>query len=109
MKNKITRREVEEGSSPAPTSTCTFSALDVVAIKIRGEGGGHGRCPNDGGLVGRFLQWSIEEDVYPLSMGGHSGGGSYLHFYGSEDAEKVKKWLLANGVVNDDDKTWETR
>lgn len=108
--DEITRRQAEEGSTPTGTSKCTFSIGYVVVVKIRGEGGGRGYLPDDGGLVQRFNQWTLDEEVYSLNInGGYSGGGGYMGFYTPEDAEKVQAWLLENGVVNDDDKTWETR
>ena len=109
MDDEIVRRPVEEGSS-TPTSKCTFSSVEVFAVKIRGEGGGDGKIPDDDGLVSKFLRWQLDANVYSLQMGaGHSGGGSYLGFFTGTDAEKIETWLLANGVLRDDDKTWERR
>jgi hypothetical protein len=84
----------------------TFSMPTVVAIKIRGEGGKFPVMPNDGGLVGRFLGWSLKEEVFSVIPGGFSGGGGHLGFYSAQDAEKIKKWLEENGATEDDETTW---
>lgn len=42
-------------------------------------------------------------------FGGHSTRGDYLGFYSTEDAARIRKWLLENGVALDDEKTWELR
>lgn len=110
MSDEIVRQQAEEGSVPAATSKCTFSIGSVVVVKIRGEGGGGVYLPDDGGLVERFLQWCLKEEVYSLNIGGgYSGGGGHMGFYTPEDAERIQTWLLANGAINDDDKTWEQR
>ncbi len=83
-----------------------FSMPTVVAVKIRGEGGRFPGLPDDGGLVKRFLRWSLDSKIYSVVPAGHSGGGSYLGFYEPKDAEKVRAWLLENGAIEDDEKAW---
>jgi hypothetical protein len=87
----------------------TFSTPTVVAVKIRGEGGSFPMMPNDGGVIMRFQKWAIENDIFTMIPGGSSGGGGYLGYYSEEDAEKIRKWLLENGVAEDDDATWGSR
>lgn len=87
----------------------TFSALSVVAVRIRGERREFPRMPEDNGIVGHFLQWMIKNDIHDMGISGHSGGGSFLGFFEAEDVPAIKKWLSENGAVEDDEKTWERR
>lgn len=84
----------------------TFSMPPVVAVKIRGEGGRFPVMPDDGGIVGKFLKWTIDNEVVPVVMSGFSGGGGHLGFYAPQDAKAIKKWLEENGVIEDDEKSW---
>lgn len=88
----------------------TFSAVPLVAIKIRGELRKFPQLPVDGGLVFNFLKWMGENDVHEEPVGvGHSGSGSYLGFFNENVVPRIRTWLLKNGVVEDDEKTWGRR
>lgn len=83
----------------------TFSCLPLVAVKIRGESTGRFTLPNDDGLVLRFMRWALEKHITPF-QGQFSGGGGYLAYYSSEDAEKIHAWLSKEGAIEDHEKTW---
>lgn len=88
----------------------TFSYLDdVVPFRIRGEGGKDYKLPEDGGLVSRFLQWTMKERIYNVLPAGFSGPGDYMGFFAKDHIPKIRAWLQENGVVEDDKKTWERR
>ena len=91
--------------------TCTFEITPVVRVAIRGRRATRaeekranvGRapldqyplCPIDGGLVGRFLDWAIREEIYPAVTGGTSGGGVHVAYYAAADVERIRAWLAA--------------
>lgn len=70
--------------------------------------------PADDGIVRKFLRWMLENDIHEAYIGaGHSGAGSYLGFFeensGVEVVPRIRAWLVENGVVEDDEATWERR
>jgi hypothetical protein len=81
----------------------TFSVSTVVAVRIRGEGGDGYYIPDDGGLVGRFQKWCLEEEIHSAIRAGFSGGGGLLGFYFPDDANKIFTWLTSNGATEDDE------
>lgn len=47
--------------------------------------------------LGEFLQFMVDEKIYPeTSAGGYSGQGRFGGFYSKENAEKIKAWLNEN-------------
>jgi len=74
---------------------CSAYATKCVCIEIKGtpHSKGFPYLPDDGDLVSEFLQWSLDNKIYTLISGGHSGGGSYKGFYSEEDADKICEWL----------------
>lgn len=60
---------------------------DREPLKINGE---HAT------MVGDFLRWLLDEEVYP-ARGMVSGGGVYEGLIWAEDWPKVEKWLKENG------------
>ena len=89
----------------------TFTASPVVWVTIKGAKrtrAAHdpvlGPLPttrDDDGLVGRFLRWCVDHEVYSAVHAGHSGGGSYAGAFTPADAERVLAWLRAEGAVED--------
>ena len=53
------------------------------------------------GLVGRFMQWCSENGLEPVVTGGGCGGGSYVHGHAPGHAERIQKWLEAQGAILD--------
>lgn len=92
-----------------PLPQVTFSTPETVAVRIRGEGGDGIRLPSDGGLIFKFIGWLIENEMWSLSLGGHSGPGTYLGFFDPEYLPRIREWLTLNGAIEDDKKTWEKR
>ena len=80
----------------------TFDMQNVVGISIRGEVGDPSVLPDDGGLIGRFLQWQADNQVVPAVAGTASGHGTFVGFFDPEDAKIVKAWLLQQGATQDD-------
>lgn len=90
---------------------CTYSVvLDVHPVLIRGEGGsrvGFSR-PADDGLIQRFEGWLKEEGVVRVEgLGGYREEGAYLGFFYRGDLQAIRVWVRRNGVVDDDEATWE--
>lgn len=74
-----------------------FSATPLVCICIKGKSLGEGYVRDDGGLVGRFLKWQFDNEVYSV-RGGSSGGGQYVGYFDPEDADRIKEFLKAEGA-----------
>ena len=81
----------------------TFSIEPVVYVHIAGEGEEESlRVREDGGLVARFLQFQMDNQVYPAVRGGWSGAGSYGGFFAPQDASKIETWLLKQGATQEE-------
>lgn len=50
-------------------------------------------------MVPRLFKWLMANEIYPVLRGGISGGGLYIGHYTTGDAEKIRAWLLEQGVV----------
>ena len=85
----------------------TFSMRTVVCVEIKGEKveqkfdpndtteySNFPTLPNDGGLVRRFLEFLEKEAIYPIILGGYSGGGRYQGFFCPQDASRIEAWLI---------------
>lgn len=44
-------------------------------------------------VYSEFMQWALDNKVYALRLGGHSGAGSYGAFFSHENAIKIKKYF----------------
>ena len=84
----------------------TFTMTEVVWIKIKGEKVEHtpeaGKpylniCPNDGGLVRRFMDFQEKETIFPVSHLS-CGGGQFEGLFTAEDAAKIEAWLEEQGA-----------
>ena len=75
----------------------TFSSRPVIWISVRGEGGGAGILPKDGGLTRHFSEWRQELDIIPAVFGG-AGPGFYSAGFAPADAERVIAWLREQGA-----------
>ena len=84
----------------------TYHATPVVWIHIRGEkkDTNSSRVRSDGGLVTRFLEWCLSNEVYtaPEVRAGYSGGGGHAAAYHVEDAERAIAWLRENGAEEEE-------
>lgn len=86
----------------------TYSALDVICVKIRSTGSRGFTLVSDGGLGQRFAEWALDQGIYSIGNG-YSGPDGMQGFYPAEHAEKIRAWLAACGAVEDDERTWERR
>lgn len=86
----------------------TYSALDVIYVKIRSTDSRGMHLVSDGGVGGRFMEWCLAENIYSLG-GGYSSPDGMAGTYPAEHAEKIRAWLAASGAVENDEKTWERR
>jgi hypothetical protein len=71
-------------------STCSLTPL--VRVEIRSEW-----PPDSRGLISRFLQWTIDQEILG-EPGGGSGRGVFVGFYPPPDAERIREWLVTNGA-----------
>ncbi len=46
-----------------------------------------------GEKISAFFEWQRNRKIYPLNLGGHSGGGSYGHFFDPKDMSKILTFL----------------
>ena len=86
--------------------------MDVHPVRIRGEGGSRTGFakPRDDGLIQRFEEWLASSSVVPVrELGGHREEGVFLGFFYRGDLSAIRIWLRKNGVVDDDETTWEAR
>lgn len=97
------------GVGPQRAPAVTYSALDVIFVKIRSTGSRGLRLADDGGIGTRFLEWTIKERIYSIGGGSYSGPDGIQGVYDAECAEKIRAWLKECGAVEDDEKTWERR
>ena len=67
-----------------------FETIPVVCVTVSAK--------DDMKLIRRLNKFEFDEEIYPAVRGGHSGAGSHCGFYSAEDAEKIKQWLLEQGV-----------
>jgi len=89
-------------SKHQPVVEADFTA-PLVRIELCGERNhepGHDpvlgplpRCPDDGGLVGRFLDFLREANISRAVRGGMSGGGEYVGYFTASDAQRIREWL----------------
>lgn len=81
---------------------CTFQIEPMVRVEIAGELNPKGpHCLRlDKGLVTRFLEWQRSADVWPATRGGVTSPGLYVGFYTVKDAERIRAWLLEQGVTD---------
>ena len=87
------RLNEEVMENPKVTATCG----KAFYLKIVGEGGKFPRCPDDGGLVRRFVLWSLEHEISSI-RGIVFGGGMYEAVYHCDDQDIIEQWLRENGV-----------
>ena len=83
---------------------CTFDITPTVRVEIRGESHpkGYPFCRRDGGLVKRFLQFLIDEDIYTThNTGGSVGGGSVVKYFSAEDAGRIRVWLVQQPEIQE--------
>lgn len=92
----------------APTAVSprriTFDVAPLVWISFRGERVSEDRyrVREDGGFLSRFLRWSEEQKIWPVSgKGCHSGGGSFGGAFEAIDAERVIAWLREQGAIEE--------
>jgi hypothetical protein len=69
-----------------------FEAVELVRIHIRNKQGSD--------IVGRLLNWQMENEVYS-ERGGYSAPNGYMGFFEPDDAKKVIEWLKAQGIKNE--------
>lgn len=75
-----------------------FTSEQVVRVAIRGEGElGAPRILEDGGLVKRFLDMLVDEDIFPVYTLA-SGAGRFVGLFNARDASKVEEWLIQQGA-----------
>jgi hypothetical protein len=85
--------------SDKPKVTATLH--QVYRVAIRGTKPEGLRIRQDGGLVSRFLDFTIEEDISPAVSGGMCGGGSFVGYYYEPEANRIIGWLKGQGVEID--------
>lgn len=85
----------------------TYSIVDLIAVKIRGEPhpDGFPIFPRDDGLVQRFQKWGLQENIFPI-MGQFSGGGGLLAYYDPCYRKQIEDWFEREGAQLDHEKTW---
>lgn len=77
----------------------TYTTQKAVRVEIRGEPREFPVVPFDDGLVSKFLAWSLEQRIYPVTRGGVSGGGIHVSYYDEADIPAIENWLRSEGVV----------
>ncbi|MDP3697514.1 MAG: hypothetical protein Q8R55_05880 [Candidatus Taylorbacteria bacterium] len=77
----------------------TFGIKPIVCVTITGSG--EYRSRKDNGLVARFLQFQIDNQIYTAVRGGYSGAGSYCGFFAPEDVAKIEAWFIEQGAKKD--------
>ena len=73
--------------------TTVYSVSPVICVRIIGKYEGPARARDDGGIIRRFLQFLIDEEIANEVSAGHSGAGSYTGFFQPKDQEKIAGWL----------------
>lgn len=77
----------------------TFSIEPVICVTILGEKNKRKNdFREDDGLIGRFLEFSLENEIFPTKRNGYCGRGTYIGFYTAEDAVEIEAWLLEQGA-----------
>jgi len=82
----------------------TFEFATIVYFRVQGEeqksepGDDLPRARDDGGLVGRFLDWQRTFKVHDAVFHSYGGGSLTMGFF-PEDAKKVRAWLIEQGAV----------
>lgn len=82
--------------------TVTFEMTPVVWVRIRAPLPLPGEWPQigmDGGVVRRFQNWCMENNVTTAIVAGSVGGGRMSMGFAPEDADKIRTFLLAEGCV----------
>lgn len=74
----------------------TYSCLEVRWIRVRGQSRGAGRTHEDGGLIGRLIEWQARCGIYPI-QGLVTGPGIHSALYVPDDALKLEAWLVREG------------
>lgn len=81
-----------------------MTLTSVVCVEIKGEGkDGVPKVREDNGVVRHFQKFMLDNDIYPAIQGGHAGAGSFCGFFYPEDVERIKPWLVKQGVIETTD------
>lgn len=85
-----------------------LEAYDVVWFSFSGDPHPKGfpYCPDDHGLVLKFLKWCTDEKIHSPIRTGMSGGGQYVGAFFRGDAKRVLEWWKEHGVEEERYDAW---